>query len=62
MGDGGCAGDSSIQKNLVSLAEMREMPELDGMALLRPGQRLSIQAVEAEHWKLIKALGKAQKL
>ncbi|SMF33873.1 EVE domain-containing protein [Pseudobacteriovorax antillogorgiicola] len=49
-------------RNLVSLADMREMPELDGMALLKPGQRLSIQPVEAPHWSLIKKIGKPEKL
>lgn len=49
-------------ENLVSLSEMRDIPELADMALLRPGQRLSIQPVKAEEWKLIKKIGKAKKL
>ena len=48
--------------NLVSLAEMREIEELGDMALLRPGQRLSIQPVSSEEWSLIKKLGKPEKL
>jgi predicted RNA-binding protein with PUA-like domain len=38
---------------LLPLPEMREMPELEGLALLRRGQRLSVQPVSAEHWKVI---------
>jgi predicted RNA-binding protein with PUA-like domain len=38
---------------LVTLAELRATPELEGMELLRRGSRLSVQPVSAEHWKLI---------
>lgn len=34
----------------VSLADMRREPELDGLWLLRPGNRLSITPVDARHW------------
>ncbi len=37
----------------VSLAEMREMKALEGMLLLRRGQRLSVQPVTACEWKVI---------
>jgi len=40
---------------LVTLAELRESPGLEGMELLRRGSRLSVQPVSAEHWKLITA-------
>ncbi|HJO26472.1 MAG TPA: EVE domain-containing protein, partial [Planctomycetota bacterium] len=40
----------------VSLAELREVPELAGMALLRKGQRLSVQPVTAEEFAVVKAL------
>lgn len=49
-------------KKPVLLQDMKEMPELEGMALLKRGQRLSIQMVSPEHWKFIKALGKPQKI
>ena len=53
--------DVQLQKALarpVSLEELRAHAnrELKGMALLRPGNRLSITPVEAAHWKFILAL------
>ncbi len=41
---------------LITLAELRETPGLDGMELLRRGSRLSVQPVQAEHWDRIVAL------
>ncbi len=38
---------------LLSLPEMRAMPELADMLVLRKGNRLSITPVEARHWQLI---------
>lgn len=37
----------------VTLAEMRAEPRLAGMALLKRGQRLSVQPVMAHEWKII---------
>jgi predicted RNA-binding protein with PUA-like domain len=37
----------------VSLAEMRTMEELDGLPLLRRGNRLSVMPVEERHWQAI---------
>lgn len=37
----------------VTLDRMRTMPELEGMALLKRGQRLSVQPVTDEEWKTI---------
>jgi predicted RNA-binding protein with PUA-like domain len=34
----------------LTLKELREVPELDDMLLLRRGNRLSITPVEKEHW------------
>lgn len=42
----------------VTLATMREQPTLQGMALLRPGQRLSIQPVTKDEWDIVVSLGK----
>lgn len=42
----------------VTLHEMKAMPELDGMMLLKKGSRLSVQPVLPEHWKYIVALGR----
>ena len=36
---------------IVDLAEMRSNPALEGMPLLRRGQRLSVQPVSAEHFE-----------
>ena len=41
---------------LITLAELRETPGLDGMELLRRGSRLSVQPVSEEHWKRVRAL------
>ena len=38
------------------LDELREQSELAGMALLRRGQRLSVQPVSAAHWTAIERL------
>ena len=37
----------------VTLDRMRTMPELEGMSLLKRGQRLSVQPVTDEEWKTI---------
>jgi predicted RNA-binding protein with PUA-like domain len=43
---------------LLSLAEMREAPELASMIVLKPGNRLSITPVTASEWKaVLKRLG-----
>lgn len=39
--------------NAVSLARMREDPRLVGMPLLRRGQRLSVQPVTPDEWKIV---------
>jgi len=38
------------------LAELKERTDLEGMALLRRGNRLSIMPVEVEHWQSILGL------
>ena len=43
----------------VTLAEMRAEPRLVGMALLKRGQRLSVQPVMPHEWKIILQLSKA---
>lgn len=40
-------------ENYISLQEMREWKALQDMAVLKKGQRLSIQPVVESHWKLI---------
>ena len=40
----------------ITLKELQADPALDGMVLLRKGSRLSVQPVEAAHWKHILAL------
>ncbi|MBI5364952.1 MAG: EVE domain-containing protein [Planctomycetes bacterium] len=37
----------------VTLAELRSVPELAGMALLKRGQRLSVQPVTAAEWAVV---------
>jgi predicted RNA-binding protein with PUA-like domain len=41
---------------LVSLAQMREAPELADMIVLKKGNRLSITPVEKKHWDAIQTL------
>jgi predicted RNA-binding protein with PUA-like domain len=41
----------------VTLAELRAVPALEGMVLLRKGSRLSVQPVTPAEWKLIGKLG-----
>ena len=41
---------------LLSLREMRQRPELAGMVVLKPGNRLSITPVSAAQWSAVAAL------
>ena len=43
---------------IITLVELRKhaAKELKGMMLLRPGNRLSVTPVEADHWKFIRSL------
>jgi predicted RNA-binding protein with PUA-like domain len=43
----------------VTLAQMRAEPRLVGMALLRRGQRLSVQPVMPHEWKIVLELARA---
>jgi len=45
----------------ITLPELRSIPELAGMELLRKGSRLSVQPVTAAEWKLITGLAKTSK-
>ena len=38
---------------MISLAQLRDTATLEGMALLRKGQRLSVQPVTSKEWKII---------
>jgi len=43
-------------KRTIALAELKDRPELEGLALLRRGNRLSIMPVEAAMWDFILSL------
>lgn len=43
-------------KRNISLEELKQRPELEGMPLVRRGNRLSVMPVSAEHWEMILAL------
>lgn len=45
-------------KRVVTLAELKECPELDGFALVRRGNRLSVMPVDSAHWDFILELEK----
>lgn len=40
----------------ITLKELKQIPQLEGMALLHRGNRLSVMPVSYEHWQLISAL------
>lgn len=46
-------------RRIVTLAEMRADPRLMGMALLKRGQRLSVQPVMPHEWDIVLELSKA---
>ncbi|MCC5810025.1 MAG: EVE domain-containing protein [Ectothiorhodospiraceae bacterium] len=43
-------------KRTITLAELKDRPDLDGLPLTRKGNRLSVMPVSEEHWKLILSL------
>lgn len=45
-------------KHFVPLSQLREHPGLADLLVLRPAQRLSVQPVAPEHFKIIQKLGK----
>ncbi len=45
-------------KRVVTLQELKDEPQLEGMLVTRRGQRLSVQPVEKEHFQLIRKLGR----
>ena len=46
--------------DVVSLDELKDHTELEGMLVTKRGQRLSIQPVEATHFQFVRKLGKAK--
>jgi predicted RNA-binding protein with PUA-like domain len=46
---------------VVPLEVLKADPKLAGMPLLQKGQRLSVQQVDAAHFKRVVALGRAKK-
>lgn len=44
-------------EGLISITELKANPALAEMALVQRGQRLSVQPVSFEHWKLVLKLG-----
>jgi predicted RNA-binding protein with PUA-like domain len=41
---------------MITLAELRTTPGLEGMSLLQRGQRLSVQPVSEEEWHIVNAI------
>jgi len=41
---------------VISLEELRTIPGLEAMQVLRKGQRLSVMPVEADEWKIVNAM------
>ena len=52
--DGVDVGFKKKLKSVLALGELRAMPELDGLALLRQGNRLSVMPVTEGQWAVIK--------
>lgn len=48
-------------KGTIALSELRDYPELEGMTLLRKGNRLSITPVSEQHWNFIYQLAQTTK-
>lgn len=48
--------DRGRKTRLLSLAEMRQRPELATMGVLKPGNRLSITPVTPDEWQAVQAL------
>lgn len=46
-------------ERLISLEEIKRYPELDGMPLVRPGNRLSVMPVTEQQWRFILSLESA---
>jgi len=46
----------------VTLPELKERDDLEGLMLLKRGARLSVQPVSPEHWKIITRLGRPVRL
>jgi predicted RNA-binding protein with PUA-like domain len=46
-----------VLRRPVSLPELRQVPELAAMVLLRKGSRLSVQPVTLREWKIVTRLG-----
>jgi predicted RNA-binding protein with PUA-like domain len=40
-------------KRTITLAELKDRPELEGLPLIRRGNRLSVMPVTAEQWRYI---------
>ena len=48
-------------RGTVSLDELKANPELEEMLVTRRGQRLSVQPVEAEHFRIVRRVGKTSR-
>ena len=46
---------------VVSLDELKACPDLEGMLVTRRGQRLSVQPVEPEHFRVVRQLGRRRR-
>ena len=44
--------------DVVPLDALKEAKELEGMLVIRRGQRLSVQPVEAKHFRAVRKMGK----
>jgi predicted RNA-binding protein with PUA-like domain len=58
--------DVQLQRRLARLITLKELrehasKELEGMMLLRTGNRLSVTPVTAAHWKFIRSLARARR-
>lgn len=47
--------------DVVALDELKGAPELEGMLVTRRGQRLSVQPVDAEHFRFVRKLGREKR-
>lgn len=49
-------------RNFLALGDLRHVPALEKMELLRKGSRLSVMPVSAAEWKTVRAMGAGKKV
>lgn len=48
-------------KGIISLEELKNHPDLEGMLVIKKGMRLSVQPVDKKHFEIVKKIGEKKK-